>query len=131
MKKGLLLAIFITTPSVCLSNGNGITEEFNSCMSKAAGVHPAMIDCITSETTRQDDRTDRVYKSLVSRLDKQKADLLTASHVKFVEYMVASCAFFNDTDGGSSAELKFKDCAMSKLAERASELEAIASDPLL
>ena len=82
-----------------------------------------MIDCIVTETKRQDQRMTIAYKKLMSSLNPtRKKQLLTAQRL-WIKYRDANCAFVYDPDGGSMARISGNGCYLETTTIRAEKLE--------
>lgn len=101
----------------------GLTEEFSSCVDKAAGVTASMIDCISMESKIQDERLNKAYKEVSSQLSPSRKKELQSVQRDWLKYRDANCNFYYDPDGGTIARVRANDCFMSATALRASEIE--------
>lgn len=68
VSKKYLVVVLI---SCCLSQTTiaedvGLSKQFSSCMDKSGGVTADMLDCIGSETKRQDTRLNKTYKEVMA-----------------------------------------------------------------
>lgn len=108
------------------ANGEARTKsEFSICMDAAAGVDPAMHECMAAERMRHDEVLNATYQRLMRELPEPRKKALLAAQRLWIKYVEANCAFYNDPDGGSLARLSANSCRMDETARRAQELAEI------
>lgn len=98
-----------------------LRSSYDECLKTAAGVVPNMQDCIGAEHDYQDDRLNKVYQALISKLDKPGQLALRAEQRKWLADRGAECSL--DPEGGQGQRLEANDCMLEMTARRASELE--------
>ena len=81
-----------------------------------------MIECISAEYERQDERLNQLYQTLMTSLDYERRETLRAAQRAWIEFRDANCDFYFDPQGGTAARLAANGCIMSETAERADEL---------
>ena len=118
---GILL---IGLSQVASANETGLSKQFSACMDKSGGATPAMLDCIGSETKRQDVRLNKAYKEVMGQLSPARKNQLREAQRAWLKYRDANCSFYSDPDGGTLATVNANDCLMSATAARAKEIEA-------
>jgi uncharacterized protein YecT (DUF1311 family) len=125
--KAVYLATFLSLVAVgpVCADDSQLTKQFSTCMDKAAGVTPVMIDCISAETLIQDARLNGAYKKLGAQVTPDRKKQLLAAQRLWVQYRDANCAFYADPDGGTIATINAKDCVMQATASRAKELKGL------
>ena len=101
----------------------GLTKLFSACMDKSGGVTVDMLDCISAETKRQDDRLNKAYKEVMAQLSPARKKQLQDAQRAWIKYRDANCNFYADPDGGTMATVNANDCFMSATEARAKELE--------
>lgn len=92
-------------------------------MDKSGGVTVDMLDCIGTETKRQDARLNKAYKEVMPQLSPARKKELQDAQRAWIKYRDANCNFYADPDGGTIATVNSNDCFMSATASRAKELE--------
>jgi len=107
-----------------LAADTGLSKGFTVCMDNSGGVTVAMIDCIVQETTRQDQRLNKAYKSVMAQLSPERKDQLKKAQRAWIGFRDANCTFYADPDGGSLARVSANDCVLQATATRAQELES-------
>jgi len=123
----IVLGLLLSTPALAAA-GSDMTKEYLTCMDKAKGVTPEMIDCISAETARQDARLNASYKKLMAKLlAKRKKTLLEAQRA-WIKFRDLNCEFYYDPDGGTAARLAGNDCILQATADRAKELRNLTND---
>ncbi len=97
-------------------------------MAHAGGVDPEILECLSAEFSRQDQRLNTVYQKLMSTLSSGQQQRLQAAQRLWVKYTEANCAFYYDPDGGTSARQSASQCQIDARVSRAKELEDLRSD---
>jgi uncharacterized protein YecT (DUF1311 family) len=117
-------ALFLTTSSgLLVASETDMSKQYTSCMAKANGANPDMIDCIMAEAKQQDARLNENYKRLMSKLSEERKKTLLEAQRAWIRFRDANCAFWDDPAGGQSAAITAKECFLTMTADRASELE--------
>jgi uncharacterized protein YecT (DUF1311 family) len=116
----LLLA---TSMTLLAASETDMSKQYTTCMDKANGVNPDMIDCILAETKQQDARLNENYKRLMSKLSEERKKALLEAQRAWIRFRDANCTFWDDPAGGQSAAVTAKECILTTTADRASELE--------
>ena len=116
----LLLA---TSTALLAASETDMSKQYTTCMDKANGVNPDMIDCILAETKQQDARLNENYKRLMSKLSGIRKKALLEAQRAWIRFRDANCTFWDDPAGGQSAAVTAKECILTMTADRASELE--------
>lgn len=118
-----LYALLILSTMAISQGAMAQTDQFSACMDKAAGVTSDMLDCIGSETKRQDVRLNKAYKDVFPQLSPARKKQLLDVQRTWIKYRDANCSFYADPDGGTMATVVSNDCFLSATAARAKELE--------
>ena len=130
MRRGYasLLTVGLLVVPVCGAGQqkSDLSVEYSKCIEKAAGVDPAMLDCISAETVRQDTRLNAVYQKLSGQLTPERRKQLQEAQRLWISYTRANCQFYFDPDGGTAARLSASECSMSARARRAAELQRLS-----
>lgn len=119
--------------SLCLQGSHlmagelGLTKSFSACMDTSGGVTSSMLDCIASETRKQDARLNKAYKEAMGQLAPARKKALQDVQRLWLKYRDAQCSFYNDPDGGSIAVVQASDCFLMATATRALELESLTN----
>ena len=116
----LLLA---TSMALLAASETDMSKQYTTCMDKANGVNPDMIDCILAETKQQDARLNENYKRRMSKLSEERKKALLEAQRAWIQFRDANCTFWDDPAGGQSAAVTAKECILTTTADRASELE--------
>ena len=93
-------------------------------MDKSGGVTVDMRDCMAKEIKKQDDRLNKSYRATGSSLSPARKKALQEAQRAWLKFRDLNCAFYNDPDGGTVAQVATDDCFMSATARRATEIEA-------
>src|SRR5262249_26692536 len=96
-------ALLLATSTVLAAGETEMSQEYSSCIDKANGVNPALIDCAIAETKRQDARLNENYKRLMSKLTQERKNALLEAQRAWIMFRDANCAFWDDPAGGQSA----------------------------
>ena len=105
----------------------GPESDFNTCMSKAAGVTADMLDCIGADTKRQDAALNKNYQVAIKNLPTDRRQKLIAAQRAWLAYRTAQSNFTDDPDGGTSAQVNAADEFRQMTARRAEELGRVAA----
>ena len=116
----LLLA---TSTALLAASETDMSKQYTTCMDKANGVNPDMIDCILAETKQQDARLNENYKRLMSKLSEERKKAILEAQRAWIRFRDANCTFWDDPAGDQSAAVTAKECILTTTADRASELE--------
>ena len=110
-------------PYAASAQDAGLSKQHAACMDKSGGTTMGMIECITTETQRQDARLNKAYKAVMADLSPARKKQLLEAQRAWLKFRDANCAFYDDPDGGTLARVNANDCMMTATAERARELE--------
>jgi uncharacterized protein YecT (DUF1311 family) len=119
--KTVVLTALIVVPMLSTAGDDLTTAAFEQCMGKAHA-NVDMMDCIDAEIQRQDQRLNKVYKTLGIDLSDERKTQLRDAQRAWIKFRDANCGFYRDPDGGSLAGLLAADCMMRLTADRAQEL---------
>ena len=121
-KRYLLLMAFLTP----LAQADDNSPTYSQCMDKASST-VAMSSCIQTESQLQDQRLNRVYKQLATKLDAGPQKSLRDVQRQWIAYRDANCKFHVQASGGTLAQLEGGMCVLDMTRERAAELERVLS----
>jgi uncharacterized protein YecT (DUF1311 family) len=80
-------ALFLTTSSGLLAaSETDMSKQYTSCMAKANGANPDMIDCIMAEAKQQDARLNENYKRLMSKLSEERKKTLLEAQRAWIRF---------------------------------------------
>ena len=122
----IALALAAAMPLVSHAQDSKLSKQFNACMDKSGGVTMDMIECIGSETQRQDVRLNKAYKAVMANQTPERKKQLQETQRIWIKFRDANCGFYYDPDGGSMARVSANDCMMTTTANRAKELETFS-----
>ncbi len=122
--KYLVIAGLISAVVQPVFADDGLSKTFSTCMDQAGGVTLSMIECMNTETERQDVRLNKAYKDIMVSLSPERKKQLQEAQRLWLKYRKANCGFYYDPEGGTIARVNANDCFMSATAARAKELEA-------
>lgn len=109
-----------------LAQADDNSPAYSQCMDKASST-VAMSSCIQAETQLQDQRLNRVYKQLATKLDAGQQKSLRDVQRQWIAYRDANCKFHVQASGGTMAQLEGGMCVLDMTRERAAELERVLS----
>ncbi|WP_409260732.1 lysozyme inhibitor LprI family protein [Pseudomonas putida] len=121
-KRYLLLLAFLAPMALADDN----SPAYSQCMDKASSTL-AMSSCIQAQTQLQDQRLNRVYKQLMSKLGSGPQKGLRDVQRQWIAYRDANCAFHVQASGGTLAQIEGGLCVLAMTRERAAELERVLS----
>ena len=121
-KRYLTLLAFLAPMALADDN----SPAYSQCMDKASST-VAMSSCIQAETQLQDQRLNRVYKQLTSKLQPAPQKSLRDVQRQWIAYRNANCTFHVQASGGTLAQLEGGMCVLDMTRERAAELERVLS----
>ena len=127
--KCMLIAfgLLLNAPALAAADSE-LSQTYSACMDKSKGVTSEMLDCISAEFTRQDDRLNENYKRLMSKLSGKRKEGLLEAQRAWIKFRDTNCSFYYDPDGGSAAHLASSDCMLNATADRATELKNLTND---
>ena len=127
--KCMLIAfgLLLNAPALAAADSE-LSQTYSACMDKSKGVTGEMLDCISAEFTRQDDRLNENYKRLMSKLSGTRKEGLLEAQRAWIKFRDTNCNFHYDPDGGSAAHLAGSDCMLNATADRATELKNLTND---
>ncbi|MGE8112080.1 MULTISPECIES: lysozyme inhibitor LprI family protein [Pseudomonas] len=123
MNKRYLLLMAFFAP---LAQADDNSPAYSQCMDKASST-VAMSSCIQAETQLQDQRLNRVYKQLATKLGAGQQKSLRDVQRQWIAYRDANCKFHVQASGGTMAQLEGGMCVLDMTRERAAELERVLS----
>ncbi|WP_369936058.1 lysozyme inhibitor LprI family protein [Xanthomonas tesorieronis] len=109
-------------PSKPSSDNVVLRPSYDACISAAAGVTPAMQDCIDTEYAYQDGRLNTVYKALMAKLEDAERSALRERQRKWIADRDEKC--FYDPDSGQAGRVDAAECRLDMTDKRADALEA-------
>jgi uncharacterized protein YecT (DUF1311 family) len=128
------LSLLACLPVECgyADSTQGISQGYEVCRAQTNGVTAAMRRCANEELQRQEDRLKRALLMIMSssRISVGRKHELESEQKEWEAGRNRGCMAEaqREADGGSTAPLIAVDCAISKTAERADQLEAIARE---
>ena len=127
--KCMLIAfgLLLNAPALAAADSE-LSQTYSACMDKSKGVTSEMLDCISAEFTRQDDRLNENYKRLMSKLSGKRKEGLLEAQRAWIKFRDTNCNFYYDPDGGSAAHLASNECTLNATADRATELKNLTKD---
>jgi len=120
------LAILVSSTQGVQAQGNDLSKQFTECMDKSGGITLAMVECISAETQRQDQRLNKSYKALMASLSSVRKEQLQEAQRAWIKFRDSNCRFYLDPEGGSMSRVSAGDCAMTMTTNRANELAKLS-----
>jgi uncharacterized protein YecT (DUF1311 family) len=125
MRAAVLVAVALgMSPAVAADRE--FSKEFDTCMDKAGGVTPTMIDCISAELRRQDALLNENYRKLMASLSTKRKKTLQEAQRAWLKFRDTNCDFYYDPDGGTAARVDANECVLNATTDRARELAQLA-----
>jgi uncharacterized protein YecT (DUF1311 family) len=116
----LIAATLAMSPAVAADRE--FSKDFETCLDKARGVTPGMIDCISAELKRQDTLLNQNFRKLMASLQPERKKVLQEAQRAWIKFRDTNCDFYNDPGGGSAARVDANECRLNATADRAKEL---------
>lgn len=123
MNKRYLMFLALLAP---MAQADDNSPAYSQCMDNASST-VAMSSCIQTETQLQDQRLNRVYKQLSSKLEPASQKSLRNVQRQWITYRDVNCKFHVQASGGTMAQLEGGICVLDMTRERAAELERVLS----
>lgn len=103
--------------------------DFETCMKAADGKTMEMIDCMGQENARWDQRLNKAFRAVGKDVSEHVRAELRDAQRAWIAYREKACLAAGDVEaeGGSLARITANDCFLRMTAQRAAELEAMAS----
>ncbi|MBA1201891.1 DUF1311 domain-containing protein [Pseudomonas capeferrum] len=121
--------LLLTVTMACITSfaqAEDYSTTYTQCMDKASSTL-AMSSCITAETQLQDNRLNRVYKQLMTRLDSDRQKRLREVQRNWIKYRDGNCAFMGRLSDGTLHRIDGAMCLLGATGDRAAELERVLS----
>ncbi len=125
--------LFLAVPLALLSLGSSLalaetpqpkettlSKQYAACMEKAAATVD-MLDCMAAEETLQDARLNTMYKDLMKKLPKERAEKLKEAQRAWIKFRDAHAMYLSSGEG-TAAGLVGSDWMVISTAERATQL---------
>jgi uncharacterized protein YecT (DUF1311 family) len=127
----LSISAVLTGRSYCDSM-QPLPPDYNTCIAQANGVTAAMLQCSNRELERQTVRLNRAMRLIMDspRISAQRKREFASGQKEWEANRDKDClaSAQREAEGGSLASVIARDCAVSKTATRAAELESIARE---
>lgn len=101
----------------------GIRRAYDTCVKQSQGAMPKQQDCAETELTYQDDRLNRAYKTLLTRLDDLDKQAAVEAQRRWLAFRDEDCAARAGRFGSDAAPATESTCRMESTAYRAQQLE--------
>ncbi|WP_082925800.1 lysozyme inhibitor LprI family protein [Xanthomonas nasturtii] len=93
------------------------------CVERSGGATPDLIDCDSEEYKYQDLRLNRVYRSVMAKLDVAKKQKLLNEERAWIVKRDQLCNLNGQLGGGQAEDIEESSCRLNATARRADELE--------
>jgi uncharacterized protein YecT (DUF1311 family) len=87
--------LLATSMGLLAASETDMSKQYTTCMDKANGASPDMIDCIMAETKQQDARLNENYKRLLSKFSEERKGALLEAQRAWIRFRDANCAFWD------------------------------------
>jgi uncharacterized protein YecT (DUF1311 family) len=125
-----IFTIYILVAGGYAPSTQAISQEYTTCIGQANGVNAEMLRCANNELQRQEARLRRALLIIrgSTRISVRQKNEVESAQKAWEASRNRAClaAAQREADGGSLASVIAADCAVSKTAERADQLETIA-----
>lgn len=122
----LIASAAVLSCFAALAQAEDFSSSYTQCMDTASST-VAMSSCIQAETTLQDQRLNRAYKQLMSKLETGPKNSLRDVQRGWIAYRDGNCAFHAQASGGTLRQIEGGMCVMGMTRDRAAELERVLS----
>ncbi len=121
MKK-ILFLLFL--PLAFNTFADSYSREFTQCTERSGVVTSTMLNCISAEYKKQDNRLNRNYKKLMGQLNPQTKQKTQHAQRIWLEHQEASCTLYEQlSDGGTAFTIMTQDCYLTEITKRADFLQ--------
>lgn len=129
--KNRLLAIAVTTLSAAAQAADdSYSTTYSTCMVGAGGVTMNMLDCMGSETERQDARLNQSYKAAMQALTPAQQTQLRDAQRLWIKFRDADCNLIGSLTGGSIDRVNSASCFLDMTKQRADDLAGLTESNL-
>jgi uncharacterized protein YecT (DUF1311 family) len=104
---------------------NDYSKQYSVCMDNSGGVTSNILECISSETSNQDNKLNKVYKDLILQLLPDRKKQLINAQRAWIKYRDLNCEFYIDPDGGTMESIISNNCYLDSIIQRSKELEIL------
>ena len=123
MKKFALVGLFILLAFVSLSYA-GKKQATNPCANPQNTIE--MRECESKNMKEADAELNKIYKQLMSRIDKNQKDKLKAAELAWIKYRDAHCEFeASFYEGGTMQPQVHSSCLRAMTEKRTKELQEV------
>lgn len=119
----ILVVLALLVAYSASADDRGFSAEYSACLDRSGGVTMNVLDCISAETARQDNRLNKAYKEIMGELGPARKKQLRNVQRLWIKYRDANCGFYADPNGGTIASINSSECFLVETAGRAKELE--------
>lgn len=122
----LLASAWVPAERAYAGSTHSVSQEYKACAAQTNGVTSEMMRCANDELRRQELRLKLVLVKTLARLSGPRKHELESKQKAWETNRNKGCMAEarREAGGGSSASVIALDCAVSKTAERADQLEA-------
>jgi len=124
--KNLMVSILLLTLA---QNGMAkeimLSEQYSECMNQSGGVTVTILDCIATETKKQEFLLNKAYKKVMEKLSGKRKNQFRNTQRHWIKYKDASCDFYATSQGGTLATVILNNCFLMKIALRLKEVEKV------
>ena len=122
------LPLTIALLAITLFNPGYATSALDHCIQEAAGIVPKTIDCITAQSTQEDQRLNEIYRILMKDLSSERQAQLRQVQRDWIKFRDSNAAYYYDPEGGQDAHVSSVMKYFEMTRDRANELEQIQQD---
>ncbi|WP_343204069.1 lysozyme inhibitor LprI family protein [Agrilutibacter terrestris] len=110
--------------STTAAGNGGLRQSYYECAQAGDGSTWSMQECIAREAEYQEDRLNKVYQMLRSRLSTERKERLKLDERKWLAERSSNCSW-DATNGGQGQRIEANICSLKMTAERVAELERL------
>ncbi|MBV9248731.1 MAG: DUF1311 domain-containing protein [Acetobacteraceae bacterium] len=128
----LFISAVLTARGGYCDSAQPLSPEYEACIARANGVTAEMLRCSNDELERQTLRLSRAMRLIMDspRISTERKQEIASGEKEWEAGRDKNCfaTAQHEAGGGSLASMIARDCAVSKTADHAAELEAIARE---
>jgi uncharacterized protein YecT (DUF1311 family) len=121
----MVIVLLLTLAQKGMAKETMLSEQYSECMNQSSGVTVTILDCIATETKKQEFLLNKAYKKVMENLSVKRKKQFHNTQSLWIKYRDANCDFYTDADSGSLATIVLNKCFLTEISLRRKEIEKV------
>ncbi len=121
----MVIVLLLTLAQNGMAKETMLSEQYSECMNQSSGVTVTILDCIATETKKQESFLNKAYKKVMENLSVKRKKQLQNAQRLWVKYREANCNFYADADSGSLTAIVLNECFLTEISLRRKKIERV------